>query len=100
LWGLTLERLRGEGVPIAAVNAALCGIPWQKQIDGSGITHWASGTIKCSLHTAYTLDQDTHDFVNDVSGIEVAASGGYTASGNHARIQDVKLHVGNGPDLA
>jgi hypothetical protein len=87
LWSQTLERLKAEGVPVAIVTAALYGIPWQKQIDGSSITIWGVGTsggvIQCSLHTAYdmTAGQDTHDFFNDVSATEVPATGAYTANG-------------------
>lgn len=85
-WDLTLQRLHAEGVPIAAVTAQLYGLTWQKQIDGSSTPCvWGTGsggnTIKTSLHTGYTLDMDAHDFFNDVSGTEVAATGGYTTGG-------------------
>lgn len=79
-WKNMLERLKDEGVPLAAVTGALYGLPWQKQIDGSSVTVWSSATIQCSLHTAYTLDQDNHDFFNDVSATEVTGTG-YTTLG-------------------
>lgn len=48
---------------------------WNKEID------YDSDTIKVQLHTsAYTPDQDTHDYQNDLSN-EVANSGGYTTGG-------------------
>jgi len=82
LWDLTLERLRGEGIPIAVVSAALYGLTWQKQIDGSAATTvWTTSTIQCSLHSGYTMNQDADDFFNDVSGTEVPSTGGYTANG-------------------
>jgi hypothetical protein len=65
---------------MAAVTGALFGVPWQKQIDGSSVTVWSSATIQTSLHTAYTLDNDTHDFFNDVSATEITGTG-YTANG-------------------
>jgi hypothetical protein len=44
--------------------------------------NWPTDTIKVSLHTsAYTPNQDTHDFFDDVSATQVAATGGYTAGG-------------------
>ena len=43
---------------------------------------WDSDTIKVALLTnAYTPNQDTHDYFDDVSSNEVAATGGYTAGG-------------------
>ena len=42
----------------------------------------ATDTIKCALVTAsYTLDQNLHDFFDDVSAAEVSGTG-YTAGGN------------------
>lgn len=79
-WDKMLAAIKAEGIDIAAVTGALYGVPWQKQIDGSATTVWSSATIQCSLHTGYTLDQDTHDFFNDVSGTEVTGTG-YTANG-------------------
>lgn len=47
---------------------------WKKLID------WVNDDIRCRLHTSsYTPDQDTHDFVNDLSA-EIADAG-YTAGG-------------------
>lgn len=42
---------------------------------------WDSDTIKVSLHTsAYTPDQDAHDYANDLTN-EVANGNGYTTGG-------------------
>lgn len=42
---------------------------------------WIDDTIKVSLHTsAYTPDQDTHDYANDLSN-EVANGNGYATGG-------------------
>lgn len=79
-WEKALADMRDLGIPLAAVTAALYGVPWQKQIDGSAVTVWSSATIQTSLHTAYTLNQDTHDFFDDVSGTEVTGTN-YTANG-------------------
>ena len=39
--------------------------------------------IACTLHTsAYTPDQDAHDYVNDLTG-EVASGGGYSPGGQN-----------------
>lgn len=44
---------------------------------------WDTDTIKVALLTnAYTPNQDTHDYFDDVSSNEVAATGGYSAGGN------------------
>lgn len=79
-WDKTLDQMRAMGIPVAAVTAALYGIPWQKQIDGSSVTVYSSATVKTSLHTAYTANVDTDDFFNDVSGTEITGTG-YTAGG-------------------
>jgi hypothetical protein len=42
---------------------------------------WVTDTIKVALLNGYSPNQDTHDFFDDVSGAEIAASGGYTAGG-------------------
>ena len=43
---------------------------------------WDSDTIKVALLTsAYTPNQDTHDYYDDVSGSEVSGTG-YSAGGN------------------
>lgn len=43
---------------------------------------WVTDTIKVMLATsAYTPDQDAHDFRNDVTAVEVANGGGYTTGG-------------------
>jgi hypothetical protein len=42
---------------------------------------WVNDTIKVSLHTsAYTPDQDAHDYYNDLTN-ELATGGGYTNGG-------------------
>lgn len=77
---LAIRRLREQGIPVNAVTAFLYGLPWQKQIDGSSVTVHSSATIQCSLHTAYTGNQDTDDFQNDISGTEVTGTA-YVANG-------------------
>ena len=43
---------------------------------------WVTDSVKIALDTsAYTPDQDLHDFWNDVSGSEVANGNGYTTGG-------------------
>jgi hypothetical protein len=71
----------GDTRIVNAVTAALYGLIWQDQIEGSATVVWASDTIKCALLSGYTLDQDTHDFFNDVSGTELANGNGYTTGG-------------------
>lgn len=42
-----------------------------------------SGATKlCLLTNSYSPAQDTHDYYNDVSGVEVAAGGGYSTGGS------------------
>lgn len=41
---------------------------------------WTADTIKVALLTAYAVDQDTHDFFNDVQSTEITGTG-YTADG-------------------
>ena len=52
----------------------------------SGAFTWktsAGSTFKCALMlNTYTFNKDTHDFWDDVSTYEIAASGGYTAGGS------------------
>ena len=79
-WQRVLDELRKYDIPMAAVTAVLYGVPWQKQIDGSSTSVFSSATVQMSLHTGYTLDQDAHDFFNDVSATEVTGTG-YTANG-------------------
>lgn len=42
---------------------------------------WDTDTIKVSLHSNTAPNQDTHDFFDDVSASELAATGGYTSGG-------------------
>lgn len=79
-WEKTLQAMKDAGLPLGAVTAALGGLAWQKQIDGSSVTVWSSATIQVSLHTAYTFNNDTHDFFDDASATEVTGTG-YTANG-------------------
>lgn len=49
---------------------------------GNGSIDWDTDTIKLALVTSsYTPDIDAHDFFDDVSANEVAASGSYAAGG-------------------
>jgi hypothetical protein len=79
-WERTLQAIRDAGLPLNAVTAALAGLTWQKQIDGSSVSIWSSATVQCSLHTAYTFNNDTHDFFDDASATEITGTG-YTANG-------------------
>lgn len=57
------------------------GLPLKNLISGGTLFDWDTDTIKCAVVTsAYTPDQDAHDFWNDVSANEASASG-YTAGG-------------------
>lgn len=57
------------------------GLPLKNLINGSTLFDWDTDTIKVAILTsAYTPDQDAHDFWNDVSANEASASG-YTAGG-------------------
>lgn len=48
----------------------------------NGTTDLTSDTIKVAVLTSsYTPDFDAHDFYDDISGSEIAASGGYSAGG-------------------
>ena len=81
-WIKIEEALREGKLPLNVVSAVLFGPAWLIQISGtSGSQVFSSATVKMSLHTAYTLDQDNHDFFNDASGTEIAGSGGYTTGG-------------------
>jgi hypothetical protein len=63
-----------------AVTASLFGLTAQKMLDGSGAINWSSDTIKVALTTsAYTPNQDTHDFFDDVTN-EITGTG-YSAGG-------------------
>jgi hypothetical protein len=79
-WEKILGAMRAAGVPLAAVTAALNGVAWQKQIDGSSTTVYSSATVKGTLHTGFTANYDTDDFFNDASASEVTGTG-YTAGG-------------------
>lgn len=81
-WEEALQDMRDAGLPMNAVTAALYGLPWQGQIDGAGATRfvWSTAAVQCSLHTAYTLNQDTHAFFSDVSATQITGTG-YTADG-------------------
>ena len=47
--------------------------------DGTALTDWDTDAIKPALLLTHTESQDTHDFFNDASADEVAASSAYTA---------------------
>lgn len=79
-WDKAIKRMRDEGISTNVVTASLFGLQSQKQIDGSAPIVWSSATIKLGLTTsAWTPNQDTHDFEDDVTN-EVAGTG-YTAGG-------------------
>ena len=81
-WVKIEEALREGKVPLNVVTAVLFGPAWLVQISGSsGSQTFSSATVKMSLHSAYTADQDAHDFFNDASGTEIANGNGYTTGG-------------------
>ena len=54
----------------------------QKQASGDGAMNITSLTVKCLLVTgSYTVDQNLHDFEDDLGANEVSGTG-YTAGGN------------------
>lgn len=66
-----------------AVTANFFGRHFEGQYGGTAARRidWAADTIKVVLTTsAYTPDQDAHDFYNDVTN-ELSTAGGYTAGG-------------------
>ncbi len=79
-WDALLDDLRDRGVPMNAVTALLYGVPMKNQYDGTAVVDWDTDTIKAALLTAYTVNQDTHDFFDDVSATEITGTG-YTAGG-------------------
>lgn len=46
-----------------------------------GLVDFDTHTLKVSLHTSYTPNQDSHDFFDDVSSTEVSNGSGYTTGG-------------------
>ncbi len=59
------------------------GVSEQYGTTAANRVDWVTDTIKVALVTsAYTPNQDTHDFWNDVSANELAAGNGYTTGGN------------------
>ncbi len=79
-WAKVLDALKKEGVPTAAVTASQYGVPVKNQWDGTAVTDWDTDTIKAALLTGYSINIDTHDFFDDVSGTEITGTG-YTAGG-------------------
>lgn len=69
-WQGVLQDLRDGGIPLAAVTAALYGVPTKNRSDGTanGQIDWHNGTsdtFKAMLTTSsYTVDLDTHAFKN------------------------------------
>jgi hypothetical protein len=63
-----------------AVSAKAYGVPIKNQLTGANPIDFDSDVIKCALTTsAYTPNQDTHDFFNDITN-EITGTG-YTAGG-------------------
>lgn len=56
---------------------------------------FAADTIKCTLHTSYTPNIDTHDFWDDVSSTEYGSGSGYTAGGVTLASKTVTVDTGN-----
>lgn len=79
-WTKVLDALKAEGIPTAAVTASQYGVPVKNQWDGTAVTDFDTDTMKAALLTAYTINIDTHDFFDDVSGTEITGTG-YTAGG-------------------
>lgn len=65
-----------------AVTAYWYGVPIKNQYDGTAVIDWNTNTEKTSLWTAYTANQDTHDFYDDIGGAGTESSGtGYSTGG-------------------
>lgn len=79
-WKRVLEALEADGIPTAAVTASQYGVPVKNQWDGTSVIDFDTDTMKQALLTAYTINIDTHDFFDDVSGTEITGTG-YTAGG-------------------
>lgn len=79
-WDRLLEDMRKAGVSLAAVTGLLYGIPVKNQYDGTAVNDWDTDTQKAALLTGYSVNQDTHDFFDDVSAAEITGTG-YTAGG-------------------
>lgn len=63
-----------------AVTAKWYGTPIKNMWSGANVVDWDTDTIKCALTTsAYTPDQDAHDFFNDITN-EVSGTG-YSSGG-------------------
>lgn len=54
--------------------------PFKKKLIDNDVD-FAADTIKCSLHTGYTPNIDSHDNWDDVSATEYGTGSGYTAGG-------------------
>jgi hypothetical protein len=79
-WKRAIEAMKEAGIPINVVTGSLFGLTAQTMIDGSAPIVWSSATIKVAQTTsAYTPNNDTHDFFNDVTN-EITGTG-YTAGG-------------------
>ena len=68
-----------------AISAEWYGLALKNLMDGSTTFDWDTDTIKVALlSSAYTPNQDTHDFFDDVSANEITgtgySSGGFTLS--------------------
>jgi hypothetical protein len=78
-----------------AVSATWYGLPIQYSFDGTDSVDWDTNTIKVSLHTSsYTPNEDTHDYVADLSA-EVANGNGYTTGGVTLGSKTVTLDTTN-----
>lgn len=56
---------------------------------------FAADTIKCTLHTSYTPNIDTHDNFDDVSSTEYSTASGYTAGGVTLASKTVTVDTAN-----
>ena len=67
---------------MAAVTLNLYDIFRRKQASGVGATSLTALAVKCQIVTAgYAVNQNTHDFADDLGANEVTGTG-YTAGGN------------------
>lgn len=114
-WQKVLDGLRDGGVPLAAVTAALFGVPTKNRSDGTanGAVDWhasTADTFKVMLTTStYVLNAtayDTHDFKNDVTneatGTNWAAGGVTLAAASLTSAYDSTTDQAryDGPDIA
>lgn len=67
--------------------------PYFKNLEKALKNYYESGTWYAMLLSGYTEDRDTHDFMNDIVGSQVAAGNGYTSGGKVATAPTVAFNA-------